>query len=210
MRWRLGRRLGASGRLRRRLGASFRRSELLFGVLHRLVLNGHVGQGGRGFPEAHEPLPARIAPAPAYAPVTPSAAAAPGRRASKRISAAVPVPEASAARRPPPPTMATPGPASLALAVSSRHATSTCSRATTTASCSTPGADIRPWLPVALTRKHRVTLPGRRRRRAARLPPVRGRAAPRPTATSASGEYFVVARRENSEAPRARPRAAFP
>jgi hypothetical protein len=62
MRWRLGRRLGASGRLRRRLGASFRRSELLFGVLHRLVLNGHVGQGGRGFPEAHEPLPGQDRP----------------------------------------------------------------------------------------------------------------------------------------------------
>jgi hypothetical protein len=58
---------------------------------------------------------------------------APGRRASKRINAAVPVPEASAARRAPPPTMATPGPACLARAVSSRRATSTCSRASTTA-----------------------------------------------------------------------------
>jgi hypothetical protein len=56
--------------------------------------------------------------------------------------------------------MATPGPACLALAVSSRRATSNCSRATTTATCSTPGTDIRPWLPAALARKHRVTLPG--------------------------------------------------
>jgi hypothetical protein len=56
MRWRLGRRLGASWRLRRRLDASFRRSELLLGVLNRLVLNRHLGQGRRGFPEARESL----------------------------------------------------------------------------------------------------------------------------------------------------------
>ena len=45
----------------------------------------------------------------------------------------MPVPEASAARRAPPPIMATPGPACFARAVSSRRATSTCSRASTTA-----------------------------------------------------------------------------
>jgi hypothetical protein len=138
------------------------------------------------------PSRARIAPAPAYAPVTPSAAAAPRRRPSKRTNAAVPVPEASAARRVPPPTMATPGPACLALAVSSRRATSTCSRATTTtcwaAVCTSsssgrwpicsPGTDIRPLvtrggLPVSTESRCR-----RRGRPSARPRPVRGRPAP--------------------------------
>jgi hypothetical protein len=102
------------------------------------------------------PLRASNAPAPAYAPVTPSAAAdAPGRRSSKRISAAVPVPEASTARRPPPPSMATPGPACRALAVSSRRTTSICSRATATATCSTPVADIRPLVTRSALREPR-------------------------------------------------------
>jgi len=82
----------------------------------------------------------------------------------------VPVPEASAARRAPPPTIATPGPASLARAVSSRRTTSICSRATTPATCSTcstPGTAIRPRLPAVLARKHDHTV-GRHRRRSAR------------------------------------------
>jgi hypothetical protein len=120
-----------------------------------------TGTSGRAGPACRmrsSPARAINAPAPAYAPVTPSAAAAaPGRRASKRINPAVPVPEASAARAAPPPTMATPGPACLALAASSRRATSTCSRAAATTCCeaacaswssdrslvcSTPGAGI--------------------------------------------------------------------
>ena len=82
--------------------------------------SGRSGCGGPASRRRTSPSRARTALAPAYAPVTPSAAAdAPRRRASSRINAAVPVPEASAARRAPPPTIATPGNACLALAVSS-------------------------------------------------------------------------------------------
>ena len=127
------------------------------------------------------PSRARSAPAPTYAPVTPSAATdSRGRRASKKINPAVPVPEPSAARRAPPPTMATPGPACLALAVSSRRAASTCSRAKTTACCdavwinsssersatlSTPGTAIRVRVPAALARKRKSHAAGHDARR---------------------------------------------
>jgi hypothetical protein len=137
--------------------------------------SGASGWRGKACRRRTSPPRASNAPAPAYAPVTPSAAAdTPGRRASKRINAAVPVPEASAASSAPPPTMATPGPAWLARAVSSRRATSTCSRAKSTAcwdaACtnswsgrsaiwSTPGTDIRPGYPRRLARKLRITAP---------------------------------------------------
>jgi hypothetical protein len=95
-----------------------------------------VSSGTRGPTSRRRSRPsrARSAPAPAYAPATPSAAAeAPGRRASSRTSAAVPVPDASAARAPAPPTIAAPAPACRTFVAISRRARSTCWRARTTA-----------------------------------------------------------------------------